>query len=85
MSTEADLSQTFMASILKATHQEFGFINPAKTIYSVVVNPNTLDIDLYYDGDFNKPYRLNVRSELSAASGRQIVPLTQLIAAMNKK
>lgn len=85
LSTEADLSQKFMASVLQATHQEAGFISPAKTIYSVVVNPKTLDIHLYYDGIFNKSYLLNVRSELSGASGKQIVPLAQVIASANKK
>lgn len=83
VTAEADLSPKFMASVLDATHQEASFISPVKTIYSVVVNPKTLDIRLYYGGNFNRSYLLNVRSELAGVSGKQILPLAQVISSIN--
>lgn len=83
VTAEADLSSKFMASVLDATHQEASFISPVKTIYSVVVNPKTLDIRLYYGGNFNRSYLLNVRSELAGVSGKQILPLAQVISSIN--
>jgi hypothetical protein len=81
ITTEGELSQKSVAAILQATHQEADWINPSKTIYSVVVNLNTLDIALYTDGKFDKAYSLNVLSELTKASGKQTVPLADVIAA----
>jgi hypothetical protein len=84
VSHESELTHEFMASVLDATHQEQGKINRTKTIYSVVLNLNTLDIYLYYDSKFEKSYLLNVRSELSQVSGRKILPLTEVIASMGE-
>lgn len=83
LTSGTELSENYMASILKATHQTPNLINPQKTIYSTVVNLNSLDIHLYYDSNFNKSYLLNVRSELSKTSGKRIVPLTEVIASMD--
>ncbi|RYY77234.1 MAG: hypothetical protein EOO52_07080 [Gammaproteobacteria bacterium] len=76
-----ELTYEFMASVLDATHQEQGWINPIKTIYSVVLDLNTLDIHLYYDGKFDRSYLLNVKSELSKVSGKKIIPMTEVLAS----
>jgi len=49
--------------------------------YSVVLDLNTLDIHLYYDGKFEKSYLLNVKSELSKVSGKKMVPMTEVLAS----
>jgi hypothetical protein len=84
LSAEGQLTPEFMTSILEKTHQEAGWINPTKSIYSAVVNLNTLDIYFYYDSKFDKPYLLNVRSELSKAAEKKIIPIPEVIASIPK-
>lgn len=79
-----ELTPDFMADVLKATHQKPGLIDPTKTIYSAVFNLNTMDIHLYYDGKFETPYYLNVKSELLKTSERTIVPLSEVITPISK-
>jgi penicillin V acylase-like amidase (Ntn superfamily) len=84
ISTRDELTPELMADVLKATHQKSGWIDPTKTIYSAVFNLNTMDIHLYYDGKFNTPYFLNVKSELSKAPERTISPLSEVIVSISK-
>lgn len=85
ISSEDVLTQDFMTSILDKTHQEGGWINPNRSIFSVVFNLNTLDIRFYYESKFNKPYLLNVRSELLKSTEKKTIPLPEVIATINKK
>lgn len=73
----------FMASVLAATRQAPGWISNVRTLFSVVFNLQTLDIDLYDDGRFDKPYRLNVRSVLAQAAGRQTTPLPEVLEPLD--
>ena len=84
LSGEAALTQDFMASVLEKTHQDGGWINPYRSIFSVVFNLTSLDIRFYYDSKFDKPYLLNVRSELSKTTEKKIIPLPEVIASINK-
>lgn len=84
LSNDESLTQEFMTSVLEKTHQEGGWINPYRSIFSVVFNLNTLDIRFYYESKFDKPYFLNVRSELAKATGKKIIPLPEVIASLNK-
>lgn len=79
-----ELTPEFMADVLKATRQNSGLIDPTKTIYSAVFNLNTMDIHLYYDGEFETPYFLNVKSELLKASEKTIFPLSEVITSTSK-
>lgn len=83
LSSDESLTQEFMTSVLEKTHQQGGWINPYRSIFSVVFNLNTLDIRFYYESKFDKPYLLNVRSELSKTTGKKIIPLTEVMATMN--
>lgn len=83
LSSDGSLTQEFMTSVLEKTHQEGGWINPYRSIFSVVFNLNTLDIRFYYESKFDKPYLLNVRSELSKTTGKKIIPLPEVMATMN--
>jgi len=85
LTSEAALTQDFMASVLEKTHQDGGWINPYRSIFSVVFNLNTLDISVYYESKFDTPYLLNVRSELSKTTEKKIIPLPEVIASINKK
>lgn len=84
LSSDESLTQEFMTSVLEKTHQEGGWINPYRSIFSVVFNLNTLDIRFYYESKFDKPYLLNVRSELSKTTGKKTIPLPEVIATLNK-
>lgn len=84
LSGEEDLTQEFMASILEKTHQEGGLINPYRSIFSVVFNLTTLDIRFYYESKFDKPYLLNVTSELAKTTDKKIIPLPEVMASLNK-
>lgn len=84
LSSKKTLTQEFMVSILESTHQEADWINPTRSIFSVVFNLNTLDIALYYESKFDKPYLLNVRSEISKVREKKIIPLPDVMAHINK-
>lgn len=74
----------FMAGALEATHQKPSWLSPVRTIFSAVFDLRTLDIQLYDDSRFDRPYRLNVRAELAQATGRQIRPLPEVLEALSK-
>ena len=82
--SEQALTQEFMVSILEKTHQEKGWIDPARSIFSVVFNLNSLDIIFFYESKFDKPYLLNVRSELAKTHEKKIIPLPEVMATINK-
>ncbi|WP_443750112.1 hypothetical protein [Asticcacaulis solisilvae] len=73
------VSQKSVAAVLEATRQDWGFVSPVRTLYSTVVDLNTLDIDIYLDGRFDKAYRLNVHTLLAGMSGKTVLPLRQAI------
>ena len=72
-----DLTVEFMASVLKATHRRYGRV---KTLYSAVYDLQNLDIYLYYDRQFDSPYKLDVKKELAKTTYRRKVSLTDLIS-----
>jgi len=82
--SEQALTQEFMVSILEKTHQEKGWIDPTRSIFSVVFNLNSLDIVFFYESKFDKPYLLNVRSELAKTHEKKIIPLPEVMATINK-
>lgn len=84
LSSQETLTQEFMTSVLEKTHQEGGWINPYRSIFSVVFNLNSLDIRFYYESKFDKPYVLNVRSELQKAAEKKIIPLPEVMARLDK-
>lgn len=84
LSSEQALTMEFMASILEQTHQKGGWINPTRSIFSVIFNLTTLDITFYYESKFDKPYLLNVRTELSKTREKKIIPLQDVMSVINK-
>jgi len=74
--TQGDLTAEFMASLLKATHQDRFNI---KTLYSAVYDLQKLSIYLYYNRQFDKPYVLDVKQELAKTKGYKKVSLKDLI------
>lgn len=88
LSGENVLTQAYMTSILDKTHQSGGWIVPFRSIFSVVFDLHTLDIVLYYESKFDKPYKLNVHSELAKVQGniheRKITPLPDVLASIEK-
>lgn len=85
LSSEQALTQEFMVSILEKTHQEKGWIDPTRSIFSVVFNLNSADIIFFYESKFDKPYLLNVRSELAKTHEKKIIPLPAVMASINKQ
>jgi hypothetical protein len=83
ISTKNDLTVEFMASVLKATHQNGMY----KTLYSVIYDLQKLRIYLYYNRQFDTPYVLDVKKELAKTTGYRKTALKDLISnrAMNKE
>ncbi len=79
------VSQASVAPVLEATRQDWGFVSPVRTIYSTVTDLNTLDIDIYLDGRFDKVYRLNVRAALAGVAGKTTVPLREAIMSQGRR
>ncbi len=69
------VSQKSVVPVLEATRQDWGFVSPVRTIYSTVSDLNTLDIDIYLDGKFDRAYRLNVHTLLAGVTGKMTTPL----------
>ena len=78
-----NLTVELMASVLNATHQN----SDSKTLYSVVYDLQNLRINLYYDRQFDSPYRLDVKKELTKTTFRRKVSLKDLISnrGLNKQ
>lgn len=85
LSGEQALTTEFMTSILEQTHQRQGWIDPIRSIFSVVFNLTTLEIVFYYESKFDKPYALNVRAELAKTHEKKIIPLPEVMSLINKK
>ncbi|WP_457419011.1 hypothetical protein [Roseateles sp. P5_E7] len=81
-STASPPTPDFMAGVLAATHQKPGWISNVRTIFSAVFNLRTLDIHLYDDSRFDRPYLMNVRSELARTPGKQMRPLPEVLAVL---
>jgi len=71
-----DLTVEFMASVLKATHRG----GRIKTLYSAVYDLQKLRIYLYYDRQFDAPYKLDVKEELAKTTVYRKISLDDLIS-----
>jgi len=71
-----DLTVEFMASVLNATHQNMRL----KTLYSAVYDLQKLHIYLYYDRQFDTPYKLDVKEELYRTTVYRKISLEDLIS-----
>ena len=78
-----DLTVEFMTSVLKATRQGAR----VKTLYSAVYDLHKLHIYLYYDRQFDAPYKLDVKEELAKTPVYRKISLEDLISNwdMNKE
>jgi hypothetical protein len=79
------LTTEFMTSMLEKTYQKAGWIDPTRSIFSVVFNLTTLDIVFYYESNFKNPYTLNVRAELAKTRDKKIIPLPEVMSSLNNK
>jgi len=75
---QTDLTVEFMASVLNATHQDRLF--SVKTLYSAVYDLQKLRIYLYFNRQFDSPYRLDVKQEIANTKGYRKVSLKDLIS-----
>lgn len=78
---QRDLTVEFMASVLNATHQDR--LLGIKTLYSAIYDLKTLRIYLYYERQFNKPYVLDIKQELSKTTGYRKISLKKMISNMD--
>ena len=81
MGTKNDLTVEFMASVLKATHQD-GMV---KTLYSVVYDLKKLNIYLYYNRNFDAPYIIDVKKELAKTTEYRKISLKDFISKRDLK
>ena len=79
LTAKGGVSPGAAALVLEATHQAANIIVPVRTIYSTVVDLNTLDMTVYYESRFDAPHRLSLRSLLAGGSGKSMVPLSDAI------
>ena len=77
--THFNVSENDLMSVLNATCQKRpSFSSPSHTVYSYLINLNTLDIAVYYLHDFSKNHTFNLETELQ--KGAHIYDLGNLFA-----
>jgi len=79
------LTVEYLASVLNATHRNWFFNTrfSLKTIYSAVYDLRNLQIYLYYNREFDKPYVLDIKDELAKTDNYRKVSLTELVSNRN--
>jgi len=82
---EHKLSVDYLASVLNATHRDWFFNTrfSLKTIYSAIYDLTDLQIYLYYNRQFDKPYVLDIKNELANTDSYRKVSLQELVSKRN--
>jgi len=82
---ENNLTVEYITSVLNATHRDWFFDTrfSIKTIYSAVYDLNNLQIYLYFNRQFDKPFVLDVKKELAKTELYKEVSLKELVSNMN--
>lgn len=80
-----NLTVEYITSVLNATHRDWFFDTrfSIKTIYSAVYDLNNLQIYLYFNRQFDKPFVLDVKKELAKTELYKKVSLKELVSNMN--
>ena len=86
---ENNLTVEYMISVLNATHRDWFFDTrfSMKTIYSAVYDLKNLQIYLYFNRQFDKPFVLDVKKELAKTEYYSKVSLKELVSkrSINKE
>ena len=86
---ENNLTVEYMISVLNATHRDWFFDTrfSMKTIYSAIYDLKNLQICLYFNRQFDKPFVLNVKKELAKTELYKKVSLKELVSkrSINKE
>jgi hypothetical protein len=84
--SEHKLTVEYVASVLNATHRDWFFNTrfSIKTIYSAVYDLRNLQIYLYYNRQFDKPYVLDLKNELAKTDSYRKVALKDLVSKRSK-
>ena len=79
---EHKLTVEYIASVLDATHRDWFFNTrfSLKTIYSAVYDLKNLQIYLYYNRQFDKPYVLDINKELAKTDSYRKISLQELVS-----
>ncbi len=75
--SENDLTVKYLASVLKATHQD---TKDVKTLYSNIYDLQNLRIFLFFDRQFDSPYVLDIANEMTNTQFIRIIDLKELIS-----
>jgi len=66
LTAEVVMTTEYFTDIIEDAH---GTLWGGYTVYSLYYEPATLDVTLYYRGDFDHPYQFNLADELAAGTG----------------
>jgi len=82
-----DLTVEYMASVLNATHRDSFFDTrfSIKTLFSTVFDLKNMQISLYYNRQFNKPFVLDVKKELDKIDTYKKVSLEELVSKVSNE